>query len=210
MTTRLALVLLGCCSIGAAAASRAQDVTLPFESSFITKLADEAIVADGAEAVRNRDYSRSVFALAFLGGYANPESNIPVNSALSSSRMNGAGWAAGQAYRRAHPESLEQIMQEYGYQEFEGGGTWTVGFEAGGFQPDNEASNSSQACWYPAFIRSAQLNEQLAKIVPGDAVLRGATLRVRVKGYVSEAGRFGHFGMCQRQVYSVSVVADGG
>jgi hypothetical protein len=183
-------------------------------SSVIAKLAEEAIVADGAEAARSREHSRSVFVRAFLGGYANPESTIPVNPALSESRMNGAGWSAGQAYRRANPESVPQIMRAYGYREFEGAGTWTVGFEAGGFQPDSagevSGASSRRACWYLAFIRSANLNEQLGQIVPRDTRSRNVALRVRVNGYVSELGQFGHLGVCQRQVYAVSMVADGG
>src|SRR5438477_10860421 len=41
-TMRLALLIVGCCGIGAAGPCRPQDTTLPAESSFITKLADEA------------------------------------------------------------------------------------------------------------------------------------------------------------------------
>jgi hypothetical protein len=124
--------------------------------------------------------------------------------------MNGAGWSAGQAFRRANPESVAEIMAEYGYEEFEGKGTWTVGFEAGGFQPDTAggASESSQGCWYLAAMRSPELNAQLEQIVPRQ--LRAATLRVHVTGYVSNVARFGHLGMCQRQIYAVSVLADGG
>ena len=151
MITRVALVLVGCCSISAAAASRAQELSPLSESSFITRLADEAIVDDGAEAVGSRNSSRAVFAAAFLGGYSNPESTIPVNPAVASSRMNGAGWSAGQAYRHAHSDSISQIMREYGYKEFEGTGVWRYGFEAGGFQPDTVpkalSANSQQSCW---------------------------------------------------------------
>jgi hypothetical protein len=213
MTMRFALLCIGLSSIGAIGASHAQDLPTLAESSFITRLADEAIDADGAEAVRSREYSRSVFANAFLGGYSNPESTIPVNPALSSSRMNGAGWSAGQAYRRAYPESVAQIMREYGYKEFEGAGAWTYGFEAGGFKPDEMpegfGENSSQSCWDLLFVRSADLAAQLAQILPRER-LRVATYRVQVTGYVGELGSFGHMGVCQRRLYAVSVVADGG
>jgi hypothetical protein len=105
-------------------------------------------------------------------------------------------------------------MQEYGYKEFEGAGVWTYGFEAGGFQPDNisEAlgANSSQSCWDLSFVRSSELTGELAQILPRDRTLRVATYRVRVTGYVSELGRFGHMGVCQRKLYAVSVTADGG
>jgi hypothetical protein len=213
MAARIALLVVSWCGIAVAGACIAQDATLPAESSFIIRLADDAIFADGAEAVRSREYSRSVFASAFLHGYSNPDSTIPVNAALSSSRMNGAGWNAGQVYRRAHPESVPQIMQEYGYTEFEGTGDWTVGFEAGLFKPDRgepSTPSSPHWCWSLGFIHSADLDAQLARIVPRDVWLRGATLRVHVEGYISELGRFGHLGACQRQVYAVGVVADGG
>src|SRR6476660_4606928 len=214
MTMRLALLFIGFCSIGATAASHAQGAPRPAESSFIIKLADEAIAADGAEAVRNRGYSRSVFASGFLGGYSNPETPSPkVDPALYSSRMNGAGWSAGQAYRRARPESVAQIMREYRYKEFEGAGVWIYGF--GHFEPDtipeDLSANSPQSCWYLSLVRSADLAAQLARIVPSDP-LRVASYRVRVRGYVSELGSFGrpHMRVCQRRIYVVSVIADGG
>jgi hypothetical protein len=213
MIMRLTLVFIGCCSVGAAATCSAQDIAQPTAGAAIAKLADEAIAAD-AEAVRSREYSRSAFVRAFLDGYANPEGTIPVNPSLSESRMNGAGWSAGQAYRRANPESVAQVMRAYGYREFEGAGAWTVGFEAGGFKPDaadgSPEASSLQSCWYLAFIRSGDLEEQLRQLVPRDVRLPNVTLRVLVKGYLSERGQFGHLGACQRQVYAVSVVADGG
>jgi hypothetical protein len=210
---RLALLLVGCWSIGAARVCIAQEATLPSKSSFIIKLADEAIVADGSEAMRNREISRTTFAGAFLGGYANPDSTIPVNAERYFSRMNGKGWDAGKAYRRAHPDSVAQIMHEYGYKEFEGTGAWTYGFEAGGFQPDGvaEASASSQYwCWDLGFVRNADLDEQLGRIVRRDRDLaQNVTVRVHVKGYVSAPGSFGHMDLCQRQLYAVSITADG-
>ena len=213
-TMRLALLLVSCCAAGVVGAGSAQDATLPGESSFIFELAEEAIVADGAGALCKREFSRSDFARAFLHGYSTPGSTIPVNATLCSSRMNGRGWNAGQAYRLAHPDSVAQVMREYGYKEFEGAGTWTVGFEAGGFQPDvvteTSSAKSPQNCWYLAFIHGPALSAQLEQIVPSEARLRGGILRVNVRGYLSRPGRFGHFGVCERQLYAVSVIADGG
>jgi hypothetical protein len=213
-TMRLALLVVSCCTAVVAGVGNAQDATLPAESSFIFALADEAIVADGTAAICNRELARSDFARAFLQGYSTPGSTIPVNATLCSSRMNGRGWNAGQAYRRAHPDSVAQVMREYGYNEFEGAGTWTVGFEAGGFQPDpvTQASspNSPQTCWYLAIIHGTDLDAQLEQIVPSGARLRGGTLRVNVRGFLSRPGRFGHLGVCERQLYAVSVTTNGG
>ena len=104
-------------------------------------------------------------------------------------------------------------MREYGYKEFEGTGVWRYGFEAGGFQPDTVPkalrANSQQSCWHLKFVNSAALSAQLARIIPRNAMLRAASYRVRVEGYVSEIGRFGHMGLCQREIYAVSMVADG-
>jgi hypothetical protein len=195
----------------------AQEATLPAKSSFIIKLANEAIVADGTEDICNHEQSRSEFANAFLGGYSTPDSTVgPPNLTNCTSRMNVRGWDAGRAYRRAHPESVADIMREYGYKKFEGAGVWTVGFEAGGFQPDgvpDVGPTSPGSCWYLAFIHSAELDSQLERTVSTEARLHGATLRVHVRGYVSPLGGgfgfgFGHFGACQRQLYAVSVSAD--
>jgi len=222
---RLALLIVGCCGVGAAGPCRPQDATLPAESSFITKLANEAINADGPEAIGNREQSLSIFVGSFLMGYANPGSTIPVNEARYFSRMNGRGWNAGQAYRSAHPESVAQIMREYGFREFAGRGSWNVGFEAGDFEPDaaavNSVGGSREPCWELALMHTPQLDAQLRRVVPHDVLLHGAILHVRVKGYVSQPGTFGRIleiapdgkvvgGSCQRRLYALSVSAYGG
>jgi hypothetical protein len=210
---RLALLLFGCYSFGIAGKCIAQDA-VPSDSSVVIKLADEAIAADGDEAIRNRELSRSFFAPAFLRGYTAPGVTAPeVNRYALYSRMGGKGWTAGQAYRREHPGSVAQIMHEYGYKEFEGAGAWSVGFEAGQFQPDAEAETSRSSlkysCWHLATIQSADITAQLRQILPHET-LNTVTLRVRITGYVSPLGRFGQLGLCERQLYASRVSDSGG
>lgn len=166
-----------------------EEATFPAESSFVTKLADDAIAADGSEAAGNRELSRSTFVRAFLGGYSTPGgSSVPVNPKLYWSRLNGKGWEAGASYRRAHPDSIPDVMREFGYREFEGTGVWTVGFEAGGFMADDrEPTNATdlKSCWQLYMIHTAKLDAEIGRIVPFETWLHGAEIRIRVKGYLS-------------------------
>jgi hypothetical protein len=102
-------------------------------------------------------------------------------------------------------------MREYGYKKFQGTGVWTVGFEAGDFQPDHATElldpTRPRSCWELLVIHSAELDAQLARIVPRDALLHTTNLRVSANGYVSPLGDF--YGYCQRQLYAVSMSADG-
>jgi hypothetical protein len=206
---RLAFLLVACCSFGAGEC-QAQDAGLS-GSSVVIRLADEAIAADGDEAVNNRELARSYFVTGFLTGYANPETTAPVvNPYALYSRMYARSWTAGQAYRRAHPDSVAQIMHEYGYKDFDGAGSWTSGFETSIFRPDSgEAfdSGSKTSCWHLAIFRSPEMAEQL-RTLPRDS-LTEFTLRVLVRGYVSPPRPFLSSG-CQQQIYATSVAAGGG
>jgi hypothetical protein len=203
--------MVGCCGMGAAGPCNAQDATPPTESAFIRKLTDEAIAADRVEPICDDEQSRASFADAFLGGYSTPSSTgVPVNPAFCTSRMNGRGWDAGMAYRRAHPDSVVQIMREYGYKEVEAVGAWNYGFEAGDFHPDSVADvSTSQTCWLIRFVHSANLDAQLLRIVSPEARLHSATFRVRVKGYLTPLSSLELAG-CQRQLYAISITADRG
>jgi hypothetical protein len=194
------------------AASDVEYGPTPAKSSFIVKLADEAINADGSEAAENRDLSRAIFTNSFLHGYSTPNGTLPVNSNLYSSRLNGKGWQAGQAYRLRHPDSVAQIMREYGYTPSQASGTWTFGFEAGGFAPDNVQEpphpDWGQSCWYLSFVFDAAHASDVSKLIPPDQRIGGGTIRIQVKGYLSPRGSFGHFGACPRQFYATSVSAE--
>jgi len=209
---RFALIFFGCCSFGAAGECFAQDVVPP-DSSVAIKLADEAISADGNEAVLNRELARSQFAAAFLDGYANPETTTGtvVNAYSLYSRMYGRGWTAGQAYRRAHPDSVAQIMHEYGYKDFDGAGSWTGDWEGSSFRPDSSAgladSTSKTSCWHLAIFKSPEIPGQL-KLLPRAPLSGAVTRRVRVTGYVSPLRNFDASG-CLQQLYATSVGPDG-
>lgn len=211
MARKFALIIVTFCTSVILGGCGTENSAFPKESSFIIEFADQAIDAEGSEAIYDRSEFRSVFAKAFLRGYADHEGTISTDPTWLWSRLFNAGWIAGQAYRIAHPGSLADIMHEYGFSEFTGTGSWTIGFEAGTFQSDTVRISSGdwpQSCWYLETIRSEELDAQLAEIIPPEEILEYRTLRVRVGGYVSELGQFGHLGKCEREVYAVSVAEE--
>jgi hypothetical protein len=187
---------------------------LPVESSFITKLADKAIAAEGGEALMNRERSRFLFSSAFLGGYSNPGATTTDSQNSSIGRLSESGFIAGRGYRLANPDAVADVMNEYGYKTFEGVGTYEVGFEAGYFRPNHEpigTNISLSSCMNLFAVQSTTLATQLQQTIPRDAYQKGASIHVHVEGYVSSPNPPdppSAMNMCPRQLYVTGVSAE--
>lgn len=186
--------------------------SMPAESSFIIRLADDAINADGPEAVKDRERLRIVFAEAFLNGYIVRDISTPMSPNLSN-RLSAKGWNSGAAYRQANPYSVAHIMREYGYTASEATGTWSYGFEAGRFIADNvqepPPSRGGMSCWDLSFIFDIDDKVGIGRVLPMEQYSRGGTIRLHVKGYLSPRGSGGNLGDCARIFYATDVSAEG-
>jgi len=119
----------------------------------------------------------------FFAGYTNPDSKTYAASSLA---MNA--YTAGQDYWRAHPDQRDSILAGYGYERVELDGTWTRAFEISGFTP-----RDGKGLWWVS---------PLAGAMPTEA--RGGP--VRISGYLSSSGHYGHMGMYNRELLASAIV----
>ena len=159
------------------------------ESSFIIGLADNAIDAEGAEAVANRETFRRVFADWFLISFAKLEGDMGPNAETLSSRIMYRGGQAGHAYRIANPDSVQRVMVEYGYEKYEVVGEYVVklfGFNY--FVPENEIVRPFRttpfACWHLNVVQSPELTTQMQRLFSAEEYRAGSRKYVRVMGFL--------------------------
>lgn len=127
-----------------------------------------------------------VYASNFFSGYTNPGGSDMVVA----SRLVRDAVMAGRAYWREHPDEREGILAGFGYERIEIEGTWTRAFEISGFAP-----RDSRGLWWLSPLEGA---------IPPDAPEGQA--RVRISGYLSRPGQYGHLGMYKRELLASTVV----
>lgn len=160
----------------------------------VAQLADEYIATDSS-GPRARQFED--FAAGFFRGFAFPEGGSPRNSDAAR-----AGYARGQRYLVDHPNEMDQIFAGYGYNRVDCIGVWRLGFEVSSFEP---VDGSTCRAWL-GFLGYATSN------VPSPAKDGfGVTAHtVRVVGYLSPPGNYGHMGVYGRSLLALSVrLADG-
>jgi hypothetical protein len=123
------------------------------------------------------------YAREFLDGFLAPDGSRSGGPALSLDAYH-----AGQAYRNAHPQALNAILTGYGYVRVNKLGRWTDGFEVSLFEPED-----ARGGWWVGYLR-----RQPDRPPPG---------RVRMDGYLSPEGEYGHLGMFRHQVLAISITA---
>jgi hypothetical protein len=104
-------------------------------------------------------------------------------------------YGSGQAYRRDHPDSQDEILAGYGYVRVMRDGALSLGFERSSFTP---LDAGSEHWWFSTFG-----GRRWSELRPGQAdPVDGA--HVRVEGYLSSTGRFGHLGAYSRELLVTS------
>jgi len=139
---------------------------------------------------------RRCYLHSFFSGYTNPNGTM-----TGGDPADFAGFQAGQEYRRAHPTELKQTMEGFGYTTTNAHGSWRVFFEHSVFRPQNEAGRG----WWLTPLPDPETNEPPDQHVPADGRV------VRISGFLSPEGRYGHLGICDREFFAtnVSVVPTG-
>jgi hypothetical protein len=133
----------------------------------------------------------------FLQGFTNPGGSM---SSRTEARLRG--FLAGQEYRRANPTKTGDIMKGFGYTEVEADGVWTVLFEHSRFRPDKQPKQ----WWWLWLPGLGNTQSDLSR----DAEIPGRGVRVRVRGYLSPTGRFGHLGGYDHEIFATSISRIGG
>jgi hypothetical protein len=130
---------------------------------------------------------RDEFFRSFFWGFVMPDGKLTGGSPVDS-----AGEAAGRQYRLSNPDKLNEIMQGFGYVATNAVGTWSRGFELSRFR---RAGDSGRGWWL------WELPEPAASgVIARDIPPSGGP--VRIAGFLSAKGRYGHLGMCDRQFYA--------
>lgn len=129
------------------------------------------------------------YARGFLQGFLYPEGS------LERPGIYWAAYAQGQARWREGPEAQERTFAGYGYARVELTGSWLSGFETSFFQPDGH----DRGYWL-SFLPGVKLDLPWSPGFPARD-----RRRVRVVGYLSPEGSYGHLGMYVRELYARSV-----
>ncbi|GAB5404901.1 MAG: hypothetical protein Aurels2KO_31320 [Aureliella sp.] len=142
----------------------------------------------------------------FFAGYTSfAETGIPADSLP----LDWTGFNSGILYRTQHPESLEYVLTAFEYKKKTQTGVWRTGFEESRFV----SSDSAASAWWLdlcADCEQGELNWKRFPKLPADAQIpnglrklvddrRGAEAKVRVVGYVSPVGEYGHLGRYSRR-----------
>lgn len=109
------------------------------------------------------------------------------------------GYRAGQDYRRTHAAQLDDLMRGYGFTPTVATGEYVCGFETSSLRP---REHEPQRWWV----------DRMGTIDPGEgepdnrlANLPHA-ITVRVEGYLSPAGHYGHLGAYDHRLLAKSIV----
>ena len=122
------------------------------------------------------------YAYEFFVGFTHENGGIYTPSALARD-----AYTQGQAYWRDHPSERAQIFAGYGYTAVEREGVWIKGFEISSFEP----SDSPGERWWMTSLGNGPWRE--VGLDAGNT--RRGPLRLRIDGYLSPKGSYGHLGM---------------
>jgi hypothetical protein len=167
-----------------AGAAEVPDVVLEYADSF-----EQSQIVK--EQLRPGRTLRDEYANYFFQGFTHPSGEVFTKSALIQD-----AYTHGQAYWRDHPSERTKIFSEYGYVPVEREGVWSRGFEKSAFEPSDA---DGERWWMSPFGQGAWSQVGL------DQASRGSTpSRVRIVGYLSPKGHYGHLGAYEHEVLVTS------
>ena len=179
--------------------------------SFVVKLADAHIESLESKP-DNLDEARKRFCAMFRMGYTSfAETEIRDDSLP----LEFAGYNAAVRYRMKHPESLDRVFTAFGYKKVIRTGMWRTGFEMSqfvnekvpkpgwwiGYFPNCEEGN---LIWkrFPKLPADRDIPAKLRELIDNG---RGAEAKVRVTGYLSPVGEYGHLGSYSREFLATNI-----
>lgn len=144
---------------------------------------------------QDRDDVISDFSRNFFSGFTMPGATMS-----GGTEVGRQGFLTGQEYRRANPAKLKETMEGYGYTVVQADGVWTVSFEHSGFRPDTEPT---QTWWLSHF-------DDDHSGLPKGTKIPDAGLHIRITGYLSPSGHFGHLGGYGHELLTTTISKIGG
>ena len=162
----------------------------------VQQLADKYISSLPRSALPSgRTAADQTYWVFFFEGFTSPGSQM-----LGKKGIPREAFDAGQAYWRSHPDKRKEIMLGFGYSEVALEGTWLTGFEASRFVP--KRAPESRYWLQPLEGAGSEIS-----LSPKGTV---ESQPVRVRGYLSPPGRYGHMGMYDRQIFATRIARGGG
>jgi hypothetical protein len=167
-----------------------------FHSSIANRAADRYFSAANKPADRcSADALRARYVRSFFDAYVRPESNIqgPDTPEL---RAMQAAMRSGAEYRRRPNDNFDVTMAAFGYTPFNGEGTWETGFEISAFSPLE--AQQLERWWLEG------LTKDIIKIGDSAGVVKRKQ-KLKVSGYVSGSGAYGHLGTYKRKLIATKI-----
>lgn len=139
---------------------------------------------------------RKDFLLGFFRGFTMPGAT----SGGGGPEAHRQGFLAGLKYRKANPAKIKETMEGFGYTATEAEGILTVSLEHSGFRPSNQATQN----WWFSSLGDVQSDLPRGKKIPREGV------RIRVTGYLSSSGHYGHLNNYDHEFFATSISKVGG
>lgn len=171
---------------GGASAEEVPDVVLQYADAFAQSQTKTERLSSGLS-------QREEYTVWFFQGFIHPSGWI-----LTKSDLMKNAYTQGQTYWHDYPSERDKMFASYGYVPIEREGVWSHGFEVSAFRP---ADAGGEEWWISPLGDGSWSDIGLDK-----ARLRDKHLRVRITGYVSPKGRYGHLGAYVRAVHVTSAV----
>jgi hypothetical protein len=161
-----------------ASAGEVPDVVLQYADAFAQRQTVQEQLPPGRTV-------RDQYAHFFFQGYTHPAGAVFTKSPLVQD-----AYTHGQNYWREHPLERAKIFSEYGYVAVERQGMWSRGFEKSAFEP----SDGDGGRWWMSPLGEGPWKET--------GLDQGG--RVRIVGYLSPKGHYGHMGAYEHEVLVTS------
>jgi hypothetical protein len=137
--------------------------------------------------------ARYRFIDGFFMGFRDPHRVVEV---IPEVRDGNTGFQAGQKYREEHPNAADEVYASFGFSPVNVVGTMERRYEVSSFAPSSDYSGET---WWFEIVPGAKLD-----LLPGDLLPVGKPIRIR--GYISKRGKYGHLDGYDRQLYVSELV----
>lgn len=182
------LLIFACSTIALGASEAAAPPRGVLAPAQVLGLADTYIASSPQQ--EDVAWTRRTYLGSFFMGYVNPGGSLSTEDPASR-----AGFEAGQQYRHSKPTELKETMEGFGYTATNAQGKWLVFFEHSIFRTPGD---SGRGWWLTALP-----HPESAQAIAPDVPEQGGP--VRISGFLSPKGRYGHLGMCDYQFFATNI-----
>lgn len=154
---------------------------------------------------QDRGAARDTWLMGFFDGFTAPVA--PPRDSDDRRRHQQAGLHAGYAFRQAKAADLDQLMAGFGYQRVTAEGQLIIGFEASFLRPSQDPT---EKWWVHCMTADASdsitaATQRTKSFAAGARDKVALDAKVRIVGYLSAAGSYGHLATCRHELRAISV-----